>query len=272
LEDYVERPKSGSVLVLDVTAWLSTTRLYKAVDQKGLAIDCRAPQKAVGKRQVLDEQRLLKWLASWAHQRHDAKLTSKAAQLLLELVGPEFGILDQDLAKLALFAGPSGQITPEMVHEVVGGWKSKTIWELLEAACDGDAAEALRQLERLLQSEDHALALFGPIAWSLRRFAAATRIVERTEREGRKPNLRKALEEAGFRAWPQGALERAERQLKQLTRHRAGQLYRWLLEADLALKGSHSNPHRSRFVLEQLLIRMSRHLAPKPAGRGSAKR
>jgi DNA polymerase-3 subunit delta len=267
LEEYVEHPKSGSVLVMDVAAWPSNTRLYKAVDQKGLSIDCRAPQKTVGKRQVLDEQRLLTWLAAWARQHHDVKLPSKAAQLLLELVGPEFGILDQDLAKLALFAGPGGQITPEMVHDIVGGWKTKTIWELLDAACDGEAAEALRQLDRLLQSEDHALALFGPIAWSLRRFAAATRIVERTEREGRKPNLRKALEEAGFRAWPQGALERAERQLKQLTRHRAGQLYRWLLEADLALKGSHSNPHRSRFVLEQLLIRMSKQLAPKPVRR-----
>ena len=55
--------------------------------------------------------------------------------------------------------------------------------------------------------------------------------------------LRNALVEAGVPQWP-AALEKAERQIKQLGRHRAIALYRWLLETDLALKGTHSAPHR----------------------------
>src|SRR5262245_54079300 len=39
LEDYVARPKSSGVLVLEVEDWPATTRLYKAVDQSGLALD-----------------------------------------------------------------------------------------------------------------------------------------------------------------------------------------------------------------------------------------
>ncbi len=267
LEDYVGRPKSSGVLVLNVTAWQSNTRLYQAIDEHGLQIDCRPPQKAIGKRKVLDADRLKRWLVSWCKKAHDATLAPAAADLLLELVGAEFGLLDQELAKLALFAGLGGDITPEMVRDVVGGWQTKTTWDLLDAACDGDAGDALAQLDRLLQSGTNALALFGQFSWSLRRFAAATRIFQRAERAGRRIGLRPALEQAGFRPWPKGALEKAERQLRQLGRHRAAQMYHWLLEADLAMKGSHSAPHRARFVLEKLLLRMAKQAASKPAGR-----
>ncbi len=267
LEDYVERSPKGGVLILDVTTWQSNTRLYKATDNKGLQIECRAPQKSSGRRKVLDERRLISWLSARAKNPHKVKLPAKSAQLLFELIGPEFGLLDQALAKLALFVDPGGEITPAMVRDIVGGWRTKTTWDMLEAACDGDADEALRQLDQLLHAGENPLALFGSISWSLRRFADATRAFQRAEHEGTRPNMGRALEEGGFRAWPQGAMETAARQLKQLGRQRAGQLYRWLLEADLALKGSHSSPQRQRFVLELLIIRMSRQLAPRRPGR-----
>ena len=95
------------------------------------------------------------------------------------------------------------------------------------------------------------------IAWSLRRFAAATRIYQESERAGRRISLRDALIEAGFAHWNRKGLERAESQLKQLGRERAGRLYEWLLETDLALKGSHSSPQRARFALERLVMRMA---------------
>jgi DNA polymerase III subunit delta len=249
--------------VLEVNNWLGTTRLYKALDKSGLQIECRAPQKSEGKRKQPDERRIAEWLIAWADTRHDAKLTRPAAQLLMELAGPEFGLMDQELAKLALFAGLGGTIKPELVRDVVGGWKTKTIWELLDAACDGKAAEALLQLDRLLQSTEPQ-GLFGQISWSLRRFAAATRIFERAEGDGRRMPLRAALEQAGFRPWPKQALENAERQLKQMGRDRAGRIYQWLLEADLALKGSHSTSHRARLVLEQLILRLAQRNTPVP--------
>ena len=36
-----------------------------------------------------------------------------------------------------------------------------------------------------------------------------------------------------------------------------GDLYRWLLDADLAMKGSSSSPPRARLVLEQLLVKIA---------------
>ena len=48
-----------------------------------------------------------------------------------------------------------------------------------------------------------------------------------------------------MRDWPLGALAAAEQRLKQLGRRRAAQFYRWLLELDLSLKGTHSPDDRA---------------------------
>jgi hypothetical protein len=53
------------------------------------------------------------------------------------------------------------------------------------------------------------------------------------------------------------AYDRAQDQLKQLTRRRAAKLYHWLLEADLALKGSHSQKDRARLAIEMLFLKLA---------------
>jgi DNA polymerase-3 subunit delta len=200
----------------------------------------------------------VKWIVGWGKSQHGVVIDREAAQHSLDLTGPAFGVLDQDLAKLALFVQPGQKITAEMVQQIVGGWRTKTTWELVDAAAGGDAAEALLQLDRLLQSGEHPLALLGSIGWSLRRYAAATRAFEQAERRGEKISLREALTRVGVRDWPFGALAAAEQRLIQLGRRRAGKLYRSLLELDLSLKGTHSADDRARWALEQLILRMAK--------------
>ena len=263
LEDYVTHPKHRGALILEVTKWAANTKLYKRVDQHGLQIECRLPlQQGRGKQKAIDQTRLVQWLVQWAESRHEVQLAKNAAVLLVELIGPEFGLLDQELAKLALYTTPGGKINQKLVQEHAGGWRSKTAWDLIDAALAGQGAEAFAQLDRLMQTGEHPNALFGSISWSLRRFAAATRIYQRALRQGRPIRLPEALEQAGFFKWQQDAMKKAERQLKQLGQQRAQQLYQWLLETDLALKGSHSAPDLARLVLEKLIIRLDQHLAP----------
>jgi DNA polymerase-3 subunit delta len=263
LEKYVERPRKSGALLLVVRAWPGNTRLYKMVDKSGLQIECKTP--TVGKGKNVDESRIAKWLVAWGASQHDVKLSPQAAATMLQLVGVELGLLDQELAKLALYAGPGGKATPELVSDVVGGWRMKTSFDLVDAVAEGNAAEALAQLERLMQSGEQAQALYGPIAWSLRRYAAATRIIERAERRRERKPLQQALKEAGFKEWPKGALADAERRLKQIGRERAGRLYRWLLDVDLKLKGSHSQQDRGRLALELLLVRLAKQANPRVA-------
>jgi DNA polymerase-3 subunit delta len=261
LEDYVAKPKSSGVLLLEVDDWPANTRLYKAVDQSGLQINCRPPERQQGKTKSLDEGAVVKWIVGWGKTQHQVALDKEAAQLLLDLTGPSFGVLDQDLAKLALFVKTGQKVTAELVQQIVGGWRTKTTWDLVDAAAAGDAGEALVQLDRLLQSGEHALALVGSISWSLRRYASATRVFQQAERRGERIGLKEALTQAGVRDWPFGALAKGEERLKQLGRQRAGKLYRWLLELDLSLKGTHSADDRARWALEQLILRMAKGTA-----------
>lgn len=257
LEDYVAKPRTSGVLVLDVDEWAANTRLYKAVDQAGLQIDCRPPTKG-GKNKDPDEAAIAKWIVAWGKSQHNVALGADAARLLLDLTGPVFGLLDQNLAKLALLIPAGAKATPEQVQEIIGGWRGKSTWDLVDAAAGGDAADALAQLDKLLQAGEHPLALVGSLGWSLRRYAAATRIFQQSERAGRKMPIREALTQAGFRDWPIGSVAAAEKRLLQLGRQRGGKLYQWLIELDLALKGSHSQDDRARWALEQLVLRMSK--------------
>ena len=254
LEDFASSASDG-VLVLLVESWPGNTKLFKRVAESGLAIECRGPQVQRGKKKVLDTRRLLKWLVHWAKSTHNVKLEAAAAEEMLELVGPELGLLDTDLAKLALFVEPGGSVNRQMVDDIVGGWRTKSIWDLVDAAAEGNAAEALAGIDRLLQMGEAPQALFGQIAWSLRRYAAATRLYQQGERSGRRISLDAALEQAGFRRFE---LKDAQQRLRQIGRNRAGELYRWLLDTDLALKGSHSQGDRARLKLERLLVRLAK--------------
>jgi DNA polymerase III subunit delta len=247
LENYVARGKFTGTLVLEVGTWPKTTRLYKALAESGLQIDCKSPASS----------RLQKWLVGWATQRHAATLQAAAAEELIEIVGPQLGLLDSELAKLAAYAGAE-PITAAMVHDLVGAWRTKTTWEMLDAAAEGNAAEALRQLDRLLGSGEHPVAVLGPIGYTLRRFAAATRLVEQAMAAGRRTTLREALLDAGIKPF---VAQKAEGQVRQLGRARAGQLYRWLLDTDLELKGA--SRLEPRTVLERLIVRMAKAM---PAG------
>lgn len=258
LEDYCAKPSPSNVLLLEVKKWLKTTLLYKAVEKNGLNIECRAPMSG----KAVDSAQVAKWIQNWAKTRHQASMTAEAARLLVDLSGTHFGLLDQQAAKLALYVSEKEKISPEHVRDYVGGWQTKTTWELIDAAAAGDVKTALEQLDHLLQDGEVAIALMGQVSWSLRRLAAATRLYELRMKQGTRPNLTQALKDAGIGRWPQAALPNAERQLRQLGRDRARMLYRWLLEVDLAIKSSHSTPQRARLALETLLFRMARELGP----------
>ena len=258
LEDFQADKNKSGVLVLIVDKWASNTRLYKAIQKSGVQIRCDAPMK--GKSKQPDVAAISKWLVARAKSEYDFKLPANGATTLIELTDAEFGRMDQELQKLALYVDEKGAVDVETVRTAVGGWRTQTMWEAIDAATAGDAGTALKLLERLLQTE-HPLALFGQLSWSLRRYSTATEIVLRDMRHRRKPDLPGSLKAAGFNAWG-GELDKAQARIKQLGRHRAGLMLDWLLEADQQLKRSHSQLSRGRLVLEKLFVKMAKELGP----------
>ena len=115
-------------------------------------------------------------------------------------------------------------------------------------------------LDRLVVAGEQPIGLLAMLASKLRPLAAATRTFEEAETSGRRIALRQAIAESNTKVWPQ-MLDEAERNMKRLGRQRTGQLYRWLLDADLAIKGAKSKGDGPRMVLEDLIVRLGDPLA-----------
>jgi DNA polymerase-3 subunit delta len=244
IEAYLQRPFRGGLLVLDVKSWPANTILAKAVAATGLAIDCKSPSEAQAKA----------WICRHASAEFDVRLDAGAADALLELLPLEIGVLAQEVAKLALLAGERRLIDVALVNENVGGWRTRTAWEMIDAAADGRAAVALAQLDRLISAGEKPQGLLPQMGATLRRFATATRQIEAAEKLKQKLALRDALSKAGVPPFKQS---QAERQLRRIGRRRALQLTDWVLSADLAMKGHNSSDDRARSELECLIVRLA---------------
>jgi DNA polymerase III subunit delta len=236
LEKAVANLPARGTLVLDVKTWPSNTRLAKLVDGAA-TIECKALKTA----------QLPGWCVQWAATQHGKQLSGQAASLLVDLVGQEMGLLDQELLKVAIYVGDRQQIEAGDVDRLVGNSRAENIWKILDTIGEGRTAEALIHLDRLLDQGEEPLRILGAFAMQLRRLAKAARL----NQQGLP--LPAALQQAGIQPW---AVRGAEQQLKHLGRRRAERLYDWLLEVDFGLKGGSSLPERT--LLERLVIRLAR--------------
>ena len=253
LEAYLAKPGATSRLILELESLAANTRIYKQLAARHLLVACgTSPDAKTG---VTAASRR-KFLTGYVAGRHQVKLAGAAADALIEMLGDDIGMLETEIAKLALYRDRGETIDEALVREVVAGWQGKTVWQITDAVAAGDAAEALRQLDKLMSGGQPPIALLPQIAWGLRRLGMATAVVEHRERSGRPWKLDEALSAAGVHR--PADVGRAKTQLKGLGRERARQLLPWLLDVDLRLKGTHSADGRDRFLLEQLVVRLAK--------------
>lgn len=259
LEDYVAKPAADATLVIHVQSLPGNTRLGKSIADKGLILQSSPPARDPG---GAYSRKLKEWLASVAKRQFDRELQKPAIDALLDLVPPDPGILYQEISKLALVAGPKKKIDVDLVRDHVGGWRTRTTWEMNDAVADGRASEALLQIDRLLAAGEEPFGLLPQMAFTLRKFAQAAQLIEEGERRRQPVSLGDALKKVGILPFKLGA---AEQQLRRIGRPRARQLYRWLLAADLEMKGHNSSKERARRVLETLVIRLAQPASPTAA-------
>jgi len=228
------RPTPGALL-LSVKTWPGTTRLAKAFARVGLVVECKAP----------DERELPAWLVRLAKDQARVKLNADTAGLLVELVGPEVGLLVAEVEKLAVYVGDRREVGREDVARMVGAGRVETVWRALDATTTGKVAEALVDLDRLMTSGEHPVGLLAAMSSSLRKLHHAGQL-RRARRD-----LESACREAGIY---QPA--RAGEQHAHLGPARVDRLPAMLLRADLDLKGSTSLPPET--VLERLVVELAR--------------
>ncbi len=263
LEQYAGETGHTSQMVLEVESLPSNTRLYKVVAKDHLVIQCSVPTVGSGRTPRPDMAKITPFVCEHLAPKHSCKITKGAVDTLVELLGTDSCMLDSEIAKLAVYLPRNGTINESLVREVTLGWRGKSIWDTSDAAAGGQAAEALKHLEKLMIGGERPIALLPQLSWSLRRLGTAMAAFEGKESEGAKVQLRDALNAVGFKGGPQD-FAKAEAQLKQLGRQRASKLLEWLLETDLRLKGSHSQEGRDRWAMEELIFKMNR-IADRPA-------
>lgn len=237
LEKYVAAPSSTGVLVLVVNAWPATTRLAKSIDTNGTLV-CKAPAVS----------RLPEWCARWCLSQHGKQLSAPAAQLLVELIGPEMGLLAQELAKLATYIGDAGRIDVPDVDKLVGNSRTQEVWTIFDAISAGKVGEALSVLDRLFDQGEPPQKTLGALSSQIRLLARAGRLITQG-----KP-VATAMAELGItNEW---RAQKVEAQMRHLGRRRLARLYDWLLEMDLGMKGGSQLPERVLF--ERLIVRLGR--------------
>ncbi|MEM9644060.1 MAG: DNA polymerase III subunit delta [Planctomycetota bacterium] len=253
IESYVASPSTANRFVLELNSLASNTRVYKGIAKNDLLVACGS---STDKKLGVTAANRRKFLSTFVAGRHQCKLTAGAADALLDMLGEEIGMLDTEIAKLATYLEPGGTIEEGLVTEIVAGWQGQTIWQITDAIAGGDTAEAMRQLDKLMSGGQRPIALLPQMAWWLRKLGMATAVVQHRERAGRAWQLEDAIAAAGVHR--PSDIARAKKQLKSLGRERAAQMLPWLLDADLRLKGTHSQEGRDRLLLERFIMRLAK--------------
>nr|BAL53681.1 DNA polymerase III subunit delta [uncultured Planctomycetota bacterium] len=237
----------AAVLILLVEKWASNTRLAKALPQDALIL-CETPKA----------RQLVSWCQNRTASEYGKKLATEAAELLVELTGSDLGLLEQELAKLAVYVGEGQSITSEDVDKLVARNRMQTVWQILEALGRGQLSEALVILGRLLEQGEEPLAILGALSWQLRKVAQVAGLISQGLSEAQ------AVGRVGVQAWQRDRLLVLVRQL----RERALRIYDWLVQTDLQIKSTHLPP---RSALETLLVRLLPAASPGSASAPTAR-
>lgn len=139
LENYVAKPAGGSTLVLRVETLPRNQKIYKLITTHGEVRDCTPPSD------------LPKWIIDRAKRAHQLILTPDAARLMADLVGPDPGRLDNELAKLALQT--DGRADADAVARSVSFQREQEMWEMTGELAAGRGAEAVRRWRELMQTD-----------------------------------------------------------------------------------------------------------------------
>jgi DNA polymerase-3 subunit delta len=183
----------------------------------------------------------------WAAAEHGKTLPTPAARLLVDLVGAEMGLLDQELAKLAAAVGSASRVEAADVERLVGDSRDEDVWKVFDLMSSGRIGAALDLVNRSLDQGEEPLRLLGAFGYRLRQLAQAARLTTQGV------SLGEALERV--KVFPH-VRRQAEQQMRHLGRRRLDALYDWMIETDFGIKGASSLPPRTQ--IERLVVRLAR--------------
>jgi DNA polymerase-3 subunit delta len=106
------------------------------------------------------------------------RLDGRAARMLVERMGTGPVRLHNELERLALWAGPGGEVGAEDLEEMIADTSEAAVWSLSDALLEGDEAGAQRLAEQLIAQGENVTGLIYGLASRLRSACAAAAQLE----------------------------------------------------------------------------------------------
>jgi DNA polymerase-3 subunit delta len=169
---YLERPVDSTVMIFVADDLDKRKKLTKTLLGSCTVVEFPAVKDAEAK--------------AWARTRLKELKTTADDRVLTELVkvvGTNLQTLSSELDKLSAAAIETGQITAEMVEQLIGRSRELSNFDLGDQLIAGDRRRALETLHRLLEDEVAPVMLLGLIASNYHRLALAKELLQRGRRD-----------------------------------------------------------------------------------------
>jgi len=111
------------------------------------------------------------------------RLDPAAGRMLVDRMGANPQRLQNELERLALWAGQAGEVTAADLDAMIADTSEAVVWALSDALIERDAAGALRIAERLIAQGENVTGLIYGLASRLRKACTAAAMLE----EGKPP-------------------------------------------------------------------------------------
>lgn len=164
LEAYLAKPPPTGVLILTCRSFPKTTRLHRIASEIGGRVhECAKPKGRA----------LVDFVVQAARER-GKRLDAGLAAQLIDYVGPEPGLLENEIEKMCLYAEGREQVRPQDLSDLVGQTREEKIFAVMDAAAAGRLSEALSMWQQVLATDPTAVfRVVGGVAFVLRKWLAA---------------------------------------------------------------------------------------------------
>ena len=236
MEDYLEKPGDAGTLVLRVASMPKNTRLYKAIDKRGGIVACEPPK----------QHDLAPWIVARGRTAHQVKVNEDAARVLADLIGPDLGRLDNELAKLSLQVD-NGILRADDIGGSVAFQREQAMWDLTDALTLGKSDEAVKRWRHLVVSDPSS------------EFRAVTWLGLWLEKAGRALSMKRMRMNAfaigkELKIWPASNAEKLIATVERLGERRIADAVERLIDVDRKNKSGLGDPTAN---VEQFLLTMA---------------
>jgi len=243
VDAYLAKPRPTATLALSIGTKASWKKLFTAVEAVGILVQLQTPTQQTAPRWVRERAMSL-----------GKRLPFAAAAALVEQVGADLQILEQELEKACTFVGERPEITLEDVFQIVSRQRTFGIFELTRAIGSKRPELAIAALRNLLLMGEAPLAMLGLLARHIR---LIWQIKEAWESKQNPAETAKRVK------LPAGVVKTYADQGRAFGYSELRQIHRALAAADLDLKRTALAPER---VLEALVLQLCRITAGSSPG------